>query len=499
MKKIYLVLTIILLFGLFVFSCGKDEPGNNSDPAKTNEQDSNIENNMDTDTEPVTEKILPNVPDDKDYGGYEFTILANGTDYNSYWYSKDIYVEEENGDAINDAVYHRNKAIEEKYNITIMGILKGNQYNEAKKSISSGDNLYDMHTVPLQGSTAQLAQDGLLLDLKQVPYIDLEKPWWDQRANEQLSIGRKLMFTISDLLIMDKDSILMFYFNKDMIREYALEDPYQLVRDNKWTIDKMWSMAKSVTKDIDGDGKMTDVDQYGFISQTHTIHGNITATGQLLITKDENDLPAVNIQNPMIIAAYEKWIEIFNDRNNTFVAGDWGSKHADIWEYMLEMTAEGRALFQFTHMDRVTTLRSYDCDFGILPNPKYDESQKEYHNAVNGYCSTSISIPMTAEPERTGIILEALTAESYYTLRPAYYEISLKTKFLRDDESEEMLDLILRSRCYDLGNFYNWGGIFDTLGNLAAGKKTDFISGYEKVLPKIETAMQKAIDNFLEN
>jgi len=493
MKKIFLI-----FLAVFLFSCGGKDPADKN-PTGANDPNPDSKENELAKTEPATEKILPNVPEAGDYSGYEFVILANGTEYNSYWYSKDIYVEDENGDAINDAVYYRNRAIEERYNISIKGALKGNLYNEAKKSITSGDNTYDMFTIPLQGATAQLAQDGLLIDLKKTPYVDLEKPWWDQRANTQLSIGHKLMFTISDLLIMDKDSILMFYFNKDMVKELALEDPYQLVREGKWTTDKMWSMAKVATRDIDGDGKMTDRDQYGFISQTHTIHGNIVGTGQMLITKDENDLPAINISNPMILASYEKWIEIFNDRENVFVASDWQKNHADIWQYMLEMTAEARALFQFTHMDRVTTLRSYDCNFGILPNTKHDGSQAEYHNAVNGWCSTSISIPVTSDYDRTGLILEALTAESYYTLRPAYYEISLKTKFLRDDESEEMLDLILKSRCYDLGNFYNWGGIFDNLNTLAAAKKTDFVSGYEKVLPKIESAMQKAIDNFLEN
>ena len=166
---------------------------------------------------------------------------------------------------------------------------------------------------------------------------------------------------------------------------------------------------------------------------------------------------------------------------------------------MLNMQSEGRALFQFTHLDRVTLLRGYDFNFGILPNTKLHESQAEYHNAVNGWCSTSISIPITAEPERTGIILEALTAESYYTLRTAYYEVSLKTKFLRDDESEEMLDIIFASRVYDLGNFYNWGDIFGTLNNMAAAKQTDFISRYERVMPRIERDIEKAIEMFLEN
>jgi len=130
MKKISVILTVIILFGIFVVSCGKDDSANNN---LTNSQDLNSNDDTNAETETATKKILPNVPDDKDYGGYEFVILANGTEYNSYWYSKDIYAEEETGDAINDAVFYRNRTIEEKYNITIKGALKGNQYNEAKK------------------------------------------------------------------------------------------------------------------------------------------------------------------------------------------------------------------------------------------------------------------------------------------------------------------------------------------------------------------------------
>jgi hypothetical protein len=142
-------------------------------------------------------------------------------------------------------------------------------------------------------------------------------------------------------------------------------------------------------------------------------------------------------------------------------------------------------------MNRVTMLREMECNFGILPNPKLNEAQSEYYNAVHAWCTTSVSIPITADPERTGIVLEALTAESYYTLRPAYYDISLKNKLMRDDESGEMLDLIFDTRCYDLGHVYNWGGVFDMFGSLAAAKSTDFVSGYEKIMPKIEKDMQK--------
>ncbi|MCL2776279.1 MAG: extracellular solute-binding protein, partial [Oscillospiraceae bacterium] len=208
-------------------------------------------------------------------------------------------------------------AIEEKYNITIKAVLSGTQFNDAKKSIQSGDNSYDVFSVPMQGATAQLAQGGMLLDLKTVPYIDLQKPWWDQKANQELSIDNKLMFTISDLTIIDKDALFIFFFQKDVIQQYALDDPYKLVRDGTWTIEKMYDMAKVVPKDINGDGVMDDTDQYGLLTAGHTIHGNIISSGHFFVTKDASDMPVLNITDPIIQASYEKWINIINDKTTT--------------------------------------------------------------------------------------------------------------------------------------------------------------------------------------
>ena len=58
-----------------------------------------------------------------------------------------------------------------------------------------------------------------------------------------------------------------------------------------------------------------------------------------------------------------------------------------------------------------------------------------------------LAVPITATNlERTGIITEALSAESYKRVIPAYYETALKTKYARDDESVQMLDMIANSR-----------------------------------------------------
>lgn len=42
---------------------------------------------------------------------------------------------------------------------------------------------------------------------------------------------------------------------------------------------------------------------------------------------------------------------------------------------------------------------------------------------------------------------------------PAYYDITLKTKYARDEESQTMLDTIYRTRSCDLGNLFNIGSL----------------------------------------
>jgi hypothetical protein len=69
---------------------------------------------------------------------------------------------------------------------------------------------------------------------------------------------------------------------------------------------------------------------------------------------------------------------------------------------------------------------------------------------------------------------------------------------LRDDESGEMLDLIFSTRCYDLGHVYNWGGVFDMFSGLPLSRNQDFVSAYERIMPRIESDMQAAIEMFLE-
>ena len=88
----------------------------------------------------------------------------------------------------------------------------------------------------------------------------------------------------------------------------------------------------------------------------------------------------------------------------------------------------------------VDKLRAMETDFGILPIPKLDSSQEKWgHTVGSRYTGVGMAVPITARNlERTGHILEAICAESRYTTIPTYYDVSLKTKFARDEESSDI-------------------------------------------------------------
>jgi len=78
---------------------------------------------------------------------------------------------------------------------------------------------------------------------------------------------------------------------------------------------------------------------------------------------------------------------------------------------------------------------------------------------------------------------------------PAYYDVTITNKMIRDEESAEMLDLILASRTFDLGFIFNWGALGD-LPTTLYPKGADFVSAYEKFEPRALKEMEKTIEAF---
>ncbi len=236
-------------------------------------------------------------------------------------------------------------------------------------------------------------------------------------------------------------------------------------------------------------------DQWGIIGSGFNTIALAAGAGERIIDKDEKDRPFISLFTEKYIKCFELSYEMHVDNDYCLYAERYVSKYADPWTDCIEKAfVDGRALFNFSGINRVTLFRSMEVDFGILPVPKFDDAQNDYYSVVSCASSSSVGVPATAaDLERTGIIIEALSAESYVTLTPAYYEISLKTKLSRDTESSDMLDIIFANRVFDLANVYNWGGILTAVDGLTTARTPDFQSKLDAIKTRVETDIEKTV------
>lgn len=445
-------------------------------------------------------RMEPELPD-RDFDGYVFRVYSKGDDH-PHWVSRDIVAAEENGDAINDAVYRRNLAVTDRYHFEIEEITENNWVNNITKAVTAGEDAYDLLQLHPNGVINALAENQMLWDLYDVPHMNLAQPWYDQNANQSLSIGGALYATVGEISIMDNDATWVVLFNKELARSYDVEDLYTLVKSGGWTLDKLYTLASEVSGDINGDGVMDEFDRWGIQNEPYNVLAFCQAAGEMIVDKDENDIPYVAIGSDRFVTVYTKALDLLLDKNVCMNYADYTAKYSgtDPWtECMDPAFAEGRVLFNVTGLNRVTMFRSMEADFGILPMPKFEEMADSYINPVHLWCSSSIAILKTASDiERTGIIIEALSAESLYTLTPAYYDVTLKTKLSRDNESAEMLDLIFENRVFDIGAMYNWNNVFQLTIDLATARDYNFASGFARNEKGINVKIEKAIEAILD-
>jgi hypothetical protein len=116
------------------------------------------------------------------------------------------------------------------------------------------------------------------------------------------------------------------------------------------------------------------------------------------------------------------------------------------------MFINGQSLFIDMPVFYLADLRSMDTDFGLAPYPKYNEAQEKYYSRIEGCEQTCIPVTNVKRLEMTGVILEAMASDSAQHLVPAFYETLLKSKFARDNDSEDMLEIVFGSRIFDWGD-----------------------------------------------
>ncbi len=145
-----------------------------------------------------------------------------------------------------------------------------------------------------------------------------------------------------------------------------------------------------------------------------------------------------------------------------------------------------------------TESREMEYDYGFLPFPKTTEDQEEYKTLVHDTAQLSC-VPVSSDMiDVSGAIQEALSAEFYRTVTPAYYESALKLKYARDDISSKMIDLLRGTMTTEFIYAYNFalnnlGQVYRTL---CSGNNNDYVSLVTSRMPAAEKSLTDIIKTF---
>ncbi len=442
-------------------------------------------------------RYTANIPEGTSYDGQTFTVLAFPTE-DVIWNDVDWCAEELNGEAINDAAYTRMLNTEAKLGIDIkVAHLPGRgDTSTLQQSVTAQDNAYQLATNTLI-STFSMSQSGLLAELNDFAAqgtLDLGAEWWDQNCINDLSIANKNYMLTGDIGTMYKKSIGAVMFNKAILGNYQLDDPYAIMESGAWTIDKMVEMGSQVSEDLNGDGVMDGTDRYGLICFCDMMGIAMIGCDVQMVTKDENDIPSITIYSEKSASVVDKLATLMYDTNIT-----WSWSRAGTGEDpAFAMFQQDQSLFYYGELHAVATMRVMDSPFGVLPMPKYDETQSSYYHCVNPNVAGVYCIPITnTDYAMTGHVMDTLGAESKNELTPAYYDVTLIGKVSRDAESARSLDIIIDTIRYDIG-YVGGINISSMLNSMADGHNTDLASQYQSQAKVFDKLLERIVATFTE-
>jgi len=479
MKKCIVAILFSCLL-LNTVSCnGQAEPDTSSDVTDVSEQ-----------TSSETELLYP-----------EYTLDRAGADFNMYffdpiaaggWSSEipcDIDQPELTGESLSDAIYTRNRKVEELYNTKIIACPKPDydMVTPVQQSVLSDSGTYDV-VMPTGEFMSPMITNHYVIPLPDS--LDTTSPWWNADSAKAFTVTGKRYAVTGDYTYFDKlcDTIIMF--NKQIVDDHNLGNLYQLVLDYEWTFETMLSMAESVSYDADENGNYDAADHYGFSGQNDGAYQLFHSGGEVYCSINEEGEYVFTAGEERAVTLLQEIFTFMNTPSQYFNRQSFGLKINDV----VTMFQENRVLFFMRPMQTLFELRSMDADFGIIPTPLMDENQDQYYTSIMHTAAVATSIPADIrDAEAAVIILDTLAAESYYTVSDVLYELILGNKVVRDSESVQNLDIIFSSHIYDPGCIFNFGDFSGKM--LYQWKSPDTVSSViQSSLVTIETDIEKLMD-----
>lgn len=493
-RLLSIFLASLMLFGSV--SCSNGSSDKETDAGNTSPS---VETEAETEE---TKLYLDNLPEDLKFDSLTVRFLASDNTT-----SIALLETDDESDIVNEAVWRRNLKIEERLGLKVeiaTGAKTGyGAFNSTvKNSVTAGSDDYDI----LAGHTRfniNLAAEGILKNLNNVNYIDLDQSYWSKSYNDSISYHDIHYWATGDLTLEYTKFIYCMFVNSVMWKDhYSDINIYDIVKEGNWTLDVLNTYAANSYVDENGNGEVDNNDSFGIIMQQgHVLNGMFFASGVEYTDYDDNG-------NPYVILNSEHTIDVFNKLHDLFYNTSYGRMlgNSDFDTLSVDMFTARRLLFcpnnfVFAENEKV---RNMDDDFYIIPMPKFDENQENYRSGqYDGVPIYGIIITANeANMDAFGAVLEAMCSMSGTMVLPTYYDKALKNKYSRDAETAVMIDLVHDSVDSDFS--FAWG---DSVGsiynifydNIAGDQIASRLKSYDKLWVRSMEKLLKQLDEHAVN
>ncbi|MBQ8641469.1 MAG: hypothetical protein IJ480_04565 [Clostridia bacterium] len=429
---------------------------------------------------------------ERDYGGANFISLCGEGNVD------DLIVEELDGEIVNDATYNMNLRVEERFNVKIGAhAVEGDVRNTTayiEKCVQSGITddyqLINFHVVANSGNVVK----GLYLNWYDIPYVDFDKPWWADSTVEDLTLNGKTFLAIGDYAMSSISATYCMIYDKEKAVEYGIPSMYDVVTAGEWTMDYLTELSETVYTDLNGNGVSDPTEDY-YALGTDYYSNMVTYTWA-----GNNPIYRKNAAGELEYVYYTEHLVDLYDKLYHLI---WETPGIVATEKThgcgLTYFQDYRCLFMAGSIGNAKVLADFEHEYGIIPYPKYDTAQEEYITMADGG-HQALSLPITTpDLEYVGILTEALCAETYKTVLPAFYDVCLKQRYSSSEEDAEMIDLCVASRMFDFGYVYdNWQGVAFLFQDQIVAKKNEIASYYQTkeraALKYYETVVEKFME-----
>ena len=495
-RNVCIILTLLLLgfltSGLFLSSCANNDK-QTSDTNKSKDEGEAGDNSPDDSESKNDDGVMFK---GMNFDNQEVRIL-------SYAGTTSFDLEEASADIVEDEIYKRNMRVQDQLGVVFKFIKSEEEDSNdlVVRTVRSDTDDFDI-IVGVQHECVKLVTENVFLNMLDLPNLDFNNIWWAKNYIDELRVGNdRIFFATGDVSPGYIEWIGAMFYNKKLYKDYIgenTEELYDIVLEGRWTIDLLNEMVKDIYADLDGNNKKSNDDLYGVNSITggsadyYTYGSGIRATA-----RDENGYPYMILNNERTIDFYDKLFYLYRRNPGTFYLPNSGENY----NFMVEKFIADEILFHPGSFFTNDLLRGMKSDYGIIPYPKYLESEPGYKSLCHD-ASPLLCIPVTCTKENViGPVLELLAYEGYQTVTPAYFNIVLKNKYMRDtdDRATMIVDMIRENAMTDFAHAYTL--ILNRVGfilrDLLYDGNKNFASQYNKIEEQVNASLEELINAYL--